>query len=115
MRSALKTAQKQINTPVLWAKCLLWHCYSLWFIHLPCHMKATCSKAKALRTAYDVLRRMQSAKLTAPDEVCYRVLMQLCGLYHQPVLAVKVFMEMKQAGVQPNAITYGFYNKVCNF
>ena len=37
--------------------------------------------------------------------------MQLCGLYQQPVLAVKVLFEMKRAGVQPNAITYGFYNK----
>ena len=44
-------------------------------------------------------------------QVCYRVLMQLCGLYQQPVLAVKVLFEMKRAGVQPNAITYGFYNK----
>ncbi len=37
--------------------------------------------------------------------------MQLCGQYHQPALAVKVLFEMKRAGVQPNAITYGFYNK----
>jgi len=44
--------------------------------------------------------------------VCYRVLMQLCGLYHQPVLAVKVLFAMRRSGVQPNAITYGFYNKV---
>jgi len=38
--------------------------------------------------------------------------MQLCGLYHQPVLAVKVLVAMRRSGVQPNAITYGFYNKV---
>jgi len=38
--------------------------------------------------------------------------MQLCGLYHQPVLAVKVLFAMRQSGVLPNAITYGFYNKV---
>jgi len=38
--------------------------------------------------------------------------MQLCGLYHQPVLAVKVLFAMRRSGVQPNAITYGFYNKV---
>jgi len=44
-------------------------------------------------------------------QVCYRVLMQLCGLYHQPALAVKVLFEMKRQGVEPNAITYGFYNK----
>lgn len=37
--------------------------------------------------------------------------MQLCGQHSQPVLAVKVLFEMKRHGVQPNAITYGFYNK----
>lgn len=45
-------------------------------------------------------------------KVCYRVLMQLCGQYGQPVLAVRVLFEMKKAGVQPNAITYGYYNRV---
>lgn len=45
-------------------------------------------------------------------KVCYRVLLQLCGQYSQPVLAVKVLFEMKKAGIQPNAITYGYYNKV---
>lgn len=45
--------------------------------------------------------------------MCYRVLLQLCGQYSQPVLAVRVLFEMKKAGVQPNAITYGYYNKVC--
>lgn len=44
--------------------------------------------------------------------MCYRVLMQLCGQYGQPVLAVRVLFEMKKAGVQPNAITYGYYNRV---
>lgn len=46
------------------------------------------------------------------SQVCYRVLMQLCGQYGQPVLAVRVLFEMKKAGVHPNAITYGYYNKV---
>ncbi len=40
--------------------------------------------------------------------------MQLCGQYGQPVLAVRVLFEMKKAGVHPNAITYGYYNKVPN-
>ncbi|PKU31616.1 c-myc promoter-binding protein [Limosa lapponica baueri] len=44
-------------------------------------------------------------------QVCYRVLMQLCGQYGQPVLAVRVLFEMQKAGVDPNAITYGYYNK----
>lgn len=41
--------------------------------------------------------------------------MQLCGQYGQPVLAVRVLFEMKKAGVQPNAITYGYYNRVSAF
>ena len=40
------------------------------------------------------------------------MLLQLCSVYHQPVLAVKLLFEMKNNGIQPNAITYGFYNKV---
>lgn len=51
-------------------------------------------------------------KLMPSFQVCYRVLLQLCGQYSQPVLAVRVLFEMKKAGVQPNAITYGYYNKV---
>lgn len=38
--------------------------------------------------------------------------MQLCGLWGHPVLAVRILFEMKNAGIQPNAITYGYYNKV---
>lgn len=45
-------------------------------------------------------------------QVCYRVLMQLCSHYGQPVLSVRVLLEMRQAGIVPNTITYGYYNKV---
>lgn len=27
-------------------------------------------------------------------------------------MAVRVLVEMKKAGIDPNAITYGYYNKV---
>uniref|UniRef100_S4RPF8 DENN/MADD domain containing 4A n=1 Tax=Petromyzon marinus TaxID=7757 RepID=S4RPF8_PETMA len=111
IKSAQKQARKCSAMPQMWAKCLLGHCYSLWFICLPSYVRVTHPKSRALRTAYDVLLRMQAHKLEPPDEVCYRVLMQLCGLYGHPVLAVKVLFEMKKMGVQPNAITYGFYNK----
>ena len=50
-------------------------------------------------------------KLHPVDEICYRVLMQLCGAHSQPVLAVKVLFEMRSAGAHPNAVTYGHYNK----
>ncbi|XP_075898894.1 C-myc promoter-binding protein isoform X2 [Nelusetta ayraudi] len=114
-KQEIKTAQRMAKTyssmPQMWSKCLLRHCYGLWFICLPGFVGSSHSKVRALRTAYDVLRKMQDKKLQAPDEVCYRVLLQLCGQYSQPVLAVRVFFEMKKAGVQPNAITYGYYNK----
>ncbi|XP_064610090.1 C-myc promoter-binding protein-like isoform X1 [Liolophura sinensis] len=111
VKSAQKMAQQHITTPHLWSKCLLAHCYSLWFVHLPAFVKNHASKPKALQLAYEVLKRMQRVKLQPPDEICFRVLLQLCGQYHQPVLAVKVLFDMKRAGVQPNAITYGYYNK----
>ncbi|KAM9409839.1 C-myc promoter-binding protein-like [Pholidichthys leucotaenia] len=111
IKTAQKIAKKYSSIPQLWSKCLLRHCYGLWFICLPAYAKVCHSKVRALRTAYDVLRKMQAKKLQPPDEVCYRVLMQLCGQYGQPVLAVRVLFEMKKAGVHPNAITYGYYNK----
>ncbi|CAL8261833.1 unnamed protein product [Merluccius merluccius] len=114
-KQEIKLAQKMAKThssvPQMWSKCLLRHCYGLWFICLPALVGSSHSKVRALHTAYDLLRKMQDDKLQAPDEVCYRVLMQLCGQYGQPVLAVRVLFEMKKAGVQPNAITYGYYNK----
>ncbi|KAM9375905.1 C-myc promoter-binding protein [Pholidichthys leucotaenia] len=111
IKSAQKMAKTYSSMPQMWSKCLLRHCYGLWFICLPGFVSNCHSKVRALRTAYDVLRKMQDKKLQAPDEVCYRVLLQLCGQYSQPVLAVRVLFEMKKAGVQPNAITYGYYNK----
>ncbi|XP_028287149.1 C-myc promoter-binding protein isoform X2 [Parambassis ranga] len=111
IKSAQKMAKTYSSMPQMWSKCLLRHCYGLWFICLPGFVGNCHSKVRALRTAYDVLRKMQDKKLQAPDEVCYRVLLQLCGQYSQPVLAVRVLFEMKKAGVQPNAITYGYYNK----
>ena len=45
-------------------------------------------------------------------QVCYRVLMEQCVKIGRPALAVKVYNEMVKAGIQPNAVTYGFYNKV---
>uniref|UniRef100_A0A673M4A2 DENN/MADD domain containing 4A n=1 Tax=Sinocyclocheilus rhinocerous TaxID=307959 RepID=A0A673M4A2_9TELE len=111
IKSAQRMAKTYSSIPQMWSKCLLRHCHGLWFICLPAYVSACHSKVRALHTAYDVLRNMQDKKLQPPDEVCYRVLMQLCGQYGQPVLAVRVLFEMKKAGVQPNAITYGYYNR----
>ncbi|KAM5292661.1 C-myc promoter-binding protein isoform 2-T2 [Ctenodactylus gundi] len=111
IKSAHKIAKKYSSIPQLWSRCLLRHCYGLWFICLPAYVKVCHSKVRALKTAYDVLKKMQSKKMDPPDEVCYRILMQLCGQYDQPVLAVRVLFEMQKAGIDPNAITYGYYNK----
>ena len=37
--------------------------------------------------------------------------MEQCVKVGRPALAVRVYHEMIRAGIQPNAITYGFYNK----
>ncbi|XP_067886382.1 DENN domain-containing protein 4C isoform X2 [Heterodontus francisci] len=111
IKTAQKIAKKYFSVPALWAKCLFSHCYSLWFICLPAYVGVSHSKVRALQQAYSVLIKMRNMKVDPLDEVCYRVLMQLCGLLGHPVLAVRVLFEMKNAGVQPNAITYGYYNK----
>uniref|UniRef100_A0A673JJ48 DENN/MADD domain containing 4B n=1 Tax=Sinocyclocheilus rhinocerous TaxID=307959 RepID=A0A673JJ48_9TELE len=99
------------TVPEMWSKCLLGHCYGLWFICLPTFVRAESTKVRALHAAYEVLKHMETRKVVLPDEVCYRILMQLCGQYGQPVLAVRVLLEMKRAGITPNTITYGYYNK----
>uniref|UniRef100_A0A3B3BEG6 DENN/MADD domain containing 4B n=1 Tax=Oryzias melastigma TaxID=30732 RepID=A0A3B3BEG6_ORYME len=111
IKLAQKRAQKYSAVPEMWSKCLLGHCYGLWFIYLPTFVRAETAKVRALHTAYEVLKHMENRKVVLPDEVCYRILMQLCGQYGQPVLAVRVLLEMKKAGITPNTITYGYYNK----
>ncbi|KAM6331159.1 LOW QUALITY PROTEIN: DENN domain-containing protein 4B, partial [Alca torda] len=110
MKVAQRVAQKYSSVPEMWAKCLLGHCYGLWFLYLPTHVRGP-AKLRALQLAYDVLRKMEAHKVVLPDEVCYRILMQLCGQYGEPVLSVRVLLEMKRAGIVPNTITYGYYNK----
>ncbi|XP_056601825.1 DENN domain-containing protein 4C [Triplophysa dalaica] len=111
IKMAYKLAKRFYSNPSQWAKCLFSHCYSLWFICLPAGMRSAQSKPRAMQQAFNVLLKMRSSEVEVLDEVCYRVVMQLCGLWEMPVMAVRVLMEMKKAGVQPNAITYGYYNK----
>ncbi|XP_075464148.1 DENN domain-containing protein 4B isoform X1 [Ascaphus truei] len=111
IKAAQRCAQKYSCMPDMWAKCLLGHCYGLWFIYLPTFVRATACKVRVLQTAYDALKQMETKKVVLPDEVCYRILMQLCGQYGEPVLAVRVMLEMRKAGIVPNTITYGYYNK----
>uniref|UniRef100_A0A670Z306 DENN domain containing 4B n=1 Tax=Pseudonaja textilis TaxID=8673 RepID=A0A670Z306_PSETE len=111
IKVAQKVAQKYSSVPEMWAKCLLGHCYALWFIMLPAYVRMATSKVQALHVAYEVLKQMETKEVVLPDEVCYRILMQLCGQYGEPILSVQVMLEMKRAGIVPNTITYGYYNK----
>ncbi|XP_061619894.1 DENN domain-containing protein 4C isoform X3 [Phyllopteryx taeniolatus] len=111
IKLAYKLAKRFYADPQLWARCLFSHCYSLWFICLPAAVQLAESKSRAMQQAYNVLLKMRTTEVEVLDEVCYRVVMQLCGVWGLPVMAVRVLVEMKKAGVHPNAITYGYYNK----
>ncbi|XP_077444202.1 DENN domain-containing protein 4C isoform X1 [Stigmatopora argus] len=111
IKLAYKLAKRFYGNPQLWARCLFSHCYSLWFICLPAGVRLAKSKSRAMQQAYNVLLKMRTSEVEVLDEVCYRVVMQLCGIWGLPVMAVRVLVEMKRAGVRPNAITYGYYNK----
>uniref|UniRef100_A0A3P9J955 DENN/MADD domain containing 4C n=1 Tax=Oryzias latipes TaxID=8090 RepID=A0A3P9J955_ORYLA len=111
IKLAFKVAKRYYSNPTLWGRCLFSHCYSLWFICLPAAVRLAKSKPRAMQQAYNVLLKMRSTEVEVLDEVCYRVVMQLCGVWGLPVMAVRVLVEMKKAGVHPNAITYGYYNK----
>ncbi|XP_077400017.1 DENN domain-containing protein 4C isoform X3 [Vanacampus margaritifer] len=111
IKLAYKMAKRFYSDPQLWARYLFSHCYSLWFICLPAAVRLAKSKSRAMQQAYNVLLKMRTTEVEVLDEVCYRVVMQLCGVWGLPVMAVRVLVEMKKAGVHPNAITYGYYNK----
>jgi len=121
-----KLAKKSTESPLAWSKYLVSCSYCLWFATLPSYIayckstnrtesinhvetSAKCT-SRILRYAFSTIVRMQRLQLTT-DEICFRVLTLLCGHYGQPALAVRVFFEMKKAGIKPNAVTYGFYNK----
>ncbi|XP_034939272.1 DENN domain-containing protein Crag isoform X2 [Chelonus insularis] len=111
IKVAQRMARKQAALPERWGRCLLGTCNSLWFLHLPAMLQVSSQPAAILHQAYELLVKMQKLRLDPMEEVCYRAMMQLCGVYGQPVLAVKLLFHMKRSGVQPNALTYGFYNK----
>jgi pentatricopeptide repeat protein len=58
----------------------------------------------------DLLAKASKFKINV-EEVSYRIMMQLCGMYNLPILAVRLHYLMKRSGIQPNALTYGFYNR----
>ena len=113
IKSAQKSAKKVVDSPFMWAKCLVNTSYSLWFIHLPAFMTSNkaITELKALKLAIVILQRMRRLRLYPIEEICFRVLLQLCGVYHRPQMAMEVMNEMNLMGMSPNAVTYGYYNK----
>lgn len=69
IKLAQKRAQKYSSVPDMWSKCLLGHCYGLWFIYLPTFVRAESTKVRALHAAYEVLKHMETRKVVLPDEV----------------------------------------------
>ncbi|CAF1357891.1 unnamed protein product, partial [Rotaria sordida] len=106
-----KVARENKTKPTQWAYCLLSNVYSLWFMHLPTMIECYTSPRDILNYAYKILVQMNRQHLTNPDEICFRVIIQLCGVYDYPILAVKSYSFMKKTGVEWNAVTYGAYNK----
>lgn len=126
IKASRRLARKSCTSPQNWFKHLASCCYSLWFSSLPSYI-AYCKAcnhssdpkqiesnskciSRILRYAHSTIVRMQRLQLST-DEICFRVLTLLCGRFGQPALAVRVFFEMKKAGIKPNAVTYGYYNK----
>nr|CAD7392907.1 unnamed protein product [Timema cristinae] len=64
----------------------------------------------ARRTKHEIKSAQKLArKYAALPDLWAKCLLGTC--YSQPVLAVKLLFHMKRCGIQPNAITYGFYNR----
>lgn len=111
IKMSQKIARKCQSSPEQWSNHLLTTCYSIYFLVLPSILlDANNDQQTTLKSAYDVLSKANRMRITC-DEVCYRVMMQLCGIYNLPILAVRLYYLMKRSGIQPNAVTYGFYNR----
>ncbi|VEN57099.1 unnamed protein product [Callosobruchus maculatus] len=111
IKTAQKLARKCQRSPESWARCLCGACHTLYFMLLPSILQLNEGKERAiLQQAYELLVRATRQKLTC-DEVCYRLMMQLCGEHSRPLLAVKLLVLMRKCGMQPNALTYGLYNR----
>ncbi|VDM36820.1 unnamed protein product [Toxocara canis] len=111
-RNAVETAVHSLeHSQLSWPKTLLFYAYSLWFMLLPSLLHIAKSKVKVLRLAFHVLDRIEQSGVPALDQVCYRILIQLCGDFGQPLLAVKVLQAMQRNGLDQNAVTYGIYHQ----
>ncbi|KAK9754949.1 uDENN domain [Popillia japonica] len=107
IKSAQKLARKCIRSPKLWHAIIKhrkrkdYPSTSLYFMALPSMLSLNIGKERIiLQQAYDLLARATSQKLTC-DEVCYRLMMQLCGEFSRPLLAVKLLLLMEKNDIQP--------------
>ena len=70
VRLAQKAARADHASPRAWAKCLLGHSISLWFVHSPAFVKNSESRAtKNVRFVYDVLVALLNSELVQMEEV----------------------------------------------
>ncbi|VDM65212.1 unnamed protein product [Strongylus vulgaris] len=91
VRSSMLAATNSVRTnPLHWPKTLLFYAYSLWFMQLPSLIAIAPNKKKILLLAFHILDRMEHTEVFPLDQVCYRILIELCGEFGEPSLAVKV-------------------------
>ncbi|KAL3084594.1 hypothetical protein niasHS_009147 [Heterodera schachtii] len=94
-----------------WPRSVLFFAYTLWFMQLPALLTVTKNKRKMLLLGLRVLTRMEQIGVPFHDQVCYRLLMHLCGAYGRPEMAIIVLKRMLNMGIIPNAMTYKVYHK----
>jgi DENN domain-containing protein 4 len=54
---------------------------------------------------------MEQLGLPFHDQMCFRLVMQLCGENNHPEIAVQILRKMFRLGIVPNAITYKIYHR----
>ena len=58
-----------MQNDILWAKCLLSHVCSLWYVILPSHVSLYWNKTGVLRQALEIFEDMRKRKALSGDEV----------------------------------------------
>lgn len=76
MLSRNRFGKAPISLRVLLCRCLLSHCYSLWFISFPAFVHTHPKKLEALRIGFAVMQKMHNAKLPFVDQVGVLVCVQ---------------------------------------
>ncbi|GMT26044.1 hypothetical protein PFISCL1PPCAC_17341 [Pristionchus fissidentatus] len=113
VRSSLMAARNGVRTNTAnWAKTVQFYAYSLWFLTLPSAMRVSSNRKKTMRTAFHVLQRMENTEVFPLDQVCFRIVISLCGEEQQAAQAVRVHQAMRRQAIEQNAVTYGVYHRV---